>query len=179
MSAWHVPWRRPDPSWGTPSAKCSAAGAPGDAGWALGTLQALQRPPLAQLSGPRAALSRRVQMQVLPEGTQDPLQRREEAGNEAKVPALRGEDGYVSSGSPLCVPAALNPVLGHGLGLARANKPFSPSLARLWRSLCNCPAGLKEAGAAVWKRVGNRVTLLWTQNSLPRSSPLLGFQWVA
>ncbi|EAW62212.1 hCG39697, isoform CRA_b [Homo sapiens] len=36
----------------------------------------------------------RVQMQVLPEGTQDPLQRREEAGNEAKVPALRGEDGY-------------------------------------------------------------------------------------
>lgn len=36
----------------------------------------------------------RVQMQVLPKGTQDSLQRREEAGNEAKVPALRGEDGY-------------------------------------------------------------------------------------
>jgi hypothetical protein len=35
-------------------------------------------------------------MQVLPEGAQNPLQRREEAGNEAKVPALRGEDGYVS-----------------------------------------------------------------------------------
>lgn len=32
-------------------------------------------------------------MQVLPEGAQDPLQRCEKAGNEAKVPALRGEDG--------------------------------------------------------------------------------------
>ena len=38
-------------------------------------------------------------MQVLSKGTQDPLQRREEAGNEAKVPSLRGEDGYVSSRS--------------------------------------------------------------------------------
>lgn len=47
----------------------------------------------------RWALSRRIQMQMLPEGAQDPLQRREEAGNEAKVPALRGEDGYVSSRS--------------------------------------------------------------------------------
>ena len=42
-------------------------------------------------------------MQVLPEGAQDPLQRREEAGNEAKVPALRGEDGYVSSRSERAV----------------------------------------------------------------------------
>lgn len=72
-------------------------------------------------------------MQVLPEGAQDPLQRREEAGDEAKVPALRGEDGYVSSGGKR-VRAALNLMLG------RANKHFSLPLAGPWQSLCNCPA---------------------------------------
>lgn len=73
-------------------------------------------------------------MQVLPEGAQDPLQRREEAGDEAKVPALRGEDGYVSSCGKR-VRAALNLVLGRG-----ANKHFSLPLAGPWQSLCNCPA---------------------------------------
>lgn len=57
-------------------------------------------------------------MQVLPEGAQDPLQRREEAGNEAKVPTLRREDGYVSSRSEkACVRADLNPAgAQHGAG---------------------------------------------------------------
>lgn len=72
-------------------------------------------------------------MQMLPEGTQDPLQRREEAGDEAKVPALRGEDGYVSSHSKR-VCAALNLVLGHSMGLGRASKHFSPPWQGLGRA---------------------------------------------
>lgn len=63
-------------------------------------------------------------MQVLPEGAQNPLQRREEAGDEAKVPTLRGEDGYVSSRSKL-VCAALNLGRGHSVGLGQANKHLS------------------------------------------------------
>lgn len=58
-------------------------------------------------------------MQVFPEGAQDPLQRREEAGNEAKVPTLRGEDGYVSSEG--ACPVA---------GLDRANTLFFLPLPR-------------------------------------------------
>lgn len=119
--------------------------------------------PCPQLSGPWA-LFRRVQMQVLPEGSQNPLQRREEAGDEAKVPALRGEDGYVSSRSKL-VCAALNLVQGHSVGLGQAN--ISPPLAGSWQSLCNCPVSPEGAGATVWKRV-------WKEGHCPvlREQPL-------
>lgn len=69
-------------------------------------------------------------MQVFPEGAQDPLQRREEAGNEAKVPTLRGEDGYVSSEGPCPV-----------AGLDRANTLFSLSLPRPWGAVCHQLSG--------------------------------------
>lgn len=55
---------------------------------------------------------------MFPEGAQDPLQRREEAGNEAKVPTLRGEDGYVSSG-------VAYPVEEPNLGLDRTDNSLS------------------------------------------------------
>lgn len=81
-----------------PAPNANRPGIPEGLGGHLGWSE-LRRRPRAQLSIPRALSLFRVQMQVLPKGTQDSLQRREEAGNEAKVPALRGEDGYVSSRS--------------------------------------------------------------------------------
>lgn len=104
--------------------------------------------PLWRLSS-LAALSRRIQVQVFPEGAQDPLQRREEAGNEAKVPTLRGEDGYVSSEGPCPV-----------AGLDRANTLFSLPLPRPWGAVCHQLSG-KPSGhcPTVWKRGLWRVSL--------------------
>lgn len=88
-------------------------------------------------------------MQVFPEGAQDPLQRREEAGNEAKVPTLRGEDGYVSSEG--ACPVA---------GLDRANTLFSLPLPRPRGAVCHQSSG-KSSGhcPTVWKGGLWRVSL--------------------
>lgn len=84
---------------------------------------------------------------MFPEGAQDPLQRREEAGNEAKVPTLRGEDGYVSS-EGAC------PVAGHNLGLDRADTPFRFSQGPgeqfiiVWQVLGTLPDSLERGSLA-------------------------------
>lgn len=88
-------------------------------------------------------------MQVFPEGAQDPLQRREEAGNEAKVPTLRGEDGYVSSEGAYPVS-----------GLDRANTLFSLPLPRPWGAVCHQSSGKSSVHCpTVWKGGLWRVSL--------------------
>lgn len=75
---------------------------------------------------------------MFPEGAQDPLQRREEAGNEAKVPTLRGEDGYVSFGIAC-------PVAGPNLGLGRSDNAFLSAFAKTgWQVLGTLPESLRK-----------------------------------
>lgn len=123
------------PILGIPSANCKAAQDPPGSRWAPRATQ--EQETSAQLNSRLRTFFHRVQVQVLTEGAQDPLQRREETGDEAQVPALRGEDGYVSS-VLLRELLASNPGKGHSGGWVHLANSFL-CLCQDLGVLCNCP----------------------------------------